>query len=40
MFDVFDILVPELVTSCIEVRQHETAFGGACQKLCVGGPVG
>lgn len=26
MFDVFDILVPELFTSCIEVRQHETAF--------------
>lgn len=27
MFDTFDILVPEIVTSCIELRQHETAFG-------------
>lgn len=38
MFDTFDILVPELATSGIELRQHQSVFGPAeDQYVYVGG---
>ena len=39
MFDVFDILVPELSTDHLEVRQQQTAFGSSDDRFAYVGDL-